>query len=133
MSGSVVTSLMADPSGPGAVQLSLVNRLLDTLDQSLLVAERSGRIILRGKASRKGGILLTTAENQASRVAPGLGLDRRQQIPLPADVGQAANGRPVDSAWFLCASTRVVAAPDVKATIFRQRFTRDENAGSCAS
>ena len=42
---------------------------------------RSDRIILRGKASREGG------------------------IPLPADVGQAANGGPVDSAWFLCASS----------------------------
>jgi len=53
MSGSVVTSLMADPSGPGAVQLSLVNRLLDTLDQSLLVAERSGRIILTNSRAKK--------------------------------------------------------------------------------
>jgi signal transduction histidine kinase len=53
MSGSVVTSLMADPSGAGAVQLSLVNRLLDTLDQSLLVAERSGRIILANSRAKK--------------------------------------------------------------------------------
>ena len=53
MSGSVVTSLMADPSGAGAVQLSLVNRLLDTLDQSLLVAERSGRIILTNSRAKK--------------------------------------------------------------------------------
>jgi signal transduction histidine kinase len=53
MSGSVITSVMADPSGSGAVQLALVNRLLDTLDQSLLVAERGGRIILANSRAKK--------------------------------------------------------------------------------
>jgi signal transduction histidine kinase len=53
MSGIVVTSLMADPSDSGAVQLGLVNRLLDTLDQSLLVAERGGRIIMANSRAKK--------------------------------------------------------------------------------
>jgi signal transduction histidine kinase len=53
MSGSVVASLMADSSSSGAVQLSLVNRLLDMLDQSLLVAERGGRIILANSRAKK--------------------------------------------------------------------------------
>jgi signal transduction histidine kinase len=53
MTGSVITSLLADPSGASAVQLGLVNRLLDTLDQSLLVAERSGRIILANSRAKK--------------------------------------------------------------------------------
>jgi len=53
MSGSVITSLTADTSGSGAVQLGLVNRLLDTLDQSLLVAERGGRIILANSRAKK--------------------------------------------------------------------------------
>jgi signal transduction histidine kinase len=53
MSGSVVTSLMTDQPGSGAVQLGLVNRLLDTLDQSLLVAERGGRIILANSRAKK--------------------------------------------------------------------------------
>jgi signal transduction histidine kinase len=37
----------------GAVQLGLVNRLLDTLDKSILVAERSGRILLLNSRARK--------------------------------------------------------------------------------
>jgi len=53
MSGTVVTSPIADSSASGAVQLGLVNRLLDTLDQSLLVAERGGRIILANSRARK--------------------------------------------------------------------------------
>jgi signal transduction histidine kinase len=44
---------MADPSDSGAVQLGLVNRLLDTLDQSLLVAERGGRIIMANSRAKK--------------------------------------------------------------------------------
>jgi len=53
MSGTVVTSPIADSSASGAVQLGLVNRLLDTLDQSLLVAERGGRIILANSRAKK--------------------------------------------------------------------------------
>ena len=53
MSGSVVTSLMTDQPGPGTVQLGLVNRLLDTLDQSLLVAERGGKILLANSRAKQ--------------------------------------------------------------------------------
>jgi signal transduction histidine kinase len=53
MSGSVVTPQMTDQPDPGAVQLGLVNRLLDTLDKSMLVAERSGRILLANSRARK--------------------------------------------------------------------------------
>src|SRR5216683_5631206 len=53
MSGSVATPPMTDQSDPCAVQLGLVNRLLDTLDKSILVSERSGRILLVNSRARK--------------------------------------------------------------------------------
>jgi signal transduction histidine kinase len=53
MSGSIVAPPMSDQAGPGAVQLGLVSRLLDTLDTALLVAERSGRILLINSRARK--------------------------------------------------------------------------------
>jgi signal transduction histidine kinase len=53
MSGSIVAPLITDQPGPGAIPLGLVNRLLDTLDTSLLVAERSGRILLVNSRARK--------------------------------------------------------------------------------
>jgi signal transduction histidine kinase len=53
MSGSVVAQPMTDQPDPGAVQLGLVNRLLDTLDKSIVVAERSGRILLVNSRARK--------------------------------------------------------------------------------
>jgi signal transduction histidine kinase len=53
MNGSVVTSLITDQPGSGAVQLTLVNRLLDTLDHALLVAERSGKILLANSRAKK--------------------------------------------------------------------------------
>ena len=53
MSGSVVASLIADQPGSGAVPLGLVTRLLDTLDKSLLVADRSGRILLANSRARQ--------------------------------------------------------------------------------
>jgi signal transduction histidine kinase len=53
MSGSVVAPTMTGQADLGAVQLGLVNRLLDTLDKSILVAERSGRILLLNSRARK--------------------------------------------------------------------------------
>jgi len=53
MNGSVVTSLITDQPGSGAVQLTLVNRLLDTLDHALLVAERNGKILLANSRAKK--------------------------------------------------------------------------------
>src|ERR1700685_1694266 len=53
MTGSIIAPPMTEPPAPGAIQLGLVNRLLDTLDQSLLVAERSGRILLGNSRARK--------------------------------------------------------------------------------
>ena len=53
MSGSAVAPPMTDQPDPGAIQLGLVNRLLDTLDKSILVAERSGRILLVNSRARK--------------------------------------------------------------------------------
>ena len=52
MSGSVVTSSMSEPQTPD-VPLGLVARLLDTLDKSLLVSERSGRILMVNSLARK--------------------------------------------------------------------------------
>jgi signal transduction histidine kinase len=53
MNGSTIEPLTTEQRGSGAVQLGLVNRLLDTLDQSLLVAERDGRILLANSRARK--------------------------------------------------------------------------------
>jgi len=53
MSGSTIAPLITEQLGSGAIQLGLVNRLLDTLDQSLLVTERSGRILLANSRARK--------------------------------------------------------------------------------
>ena len=53
MSGSIIAPAIQEQPGPGAIQLGLVNRLLDTLDKSLLVAERSGHILLVNSRARK--------------------------------------------------------------------------------
>jgi signal transduction histidine kinase len=53
MSGSVAAPPDASRTDPGAIQLGLVNRLLDALDKSILVAERSGRILLVNSRARK--------------------------------------------------------------------------------
>jgi len=53
MSGSVITPSISEPQTPGDVSLGLVTRLLDTLDKSLLVAERSGRILMVNSRARK--------------------------------------------------------------------------------
>jgi signal transduction histidine kinase len=53
MSGSVITSSLSEPQLPEDVPLGLVTRLLDTLDKSLLVSERSGRILMVNSLARK--------------------------------------------------------------------------------
>jgi signal transduction histidine kinase len=57
MSGSVVASSLPDSLSElpvvGDVSLGLVTRLLDTLDKSLLVSERSGRILMVNSLARK--------------------------------------------------------------------------------
>ncbi len=53
MSGSVVSSPMAESQGASDVPLGMVTRLLDTMDKSLLVSERSGRIFLINSRARK--------------------------------------------------------------------------------
>jgi len=53
MTGSIIAPPMTEQPGPGAIQLGQVNRLLDALDKSLLVAERSGRILLANSRARK--------------------------------------------------------------------------------
>src|SRR5271170_4937368 len=53
MSGSVVASPMSEQQVPGDVSLGLVTRLLDTFDKSLLVSERSGRILMVSSIARK--------------------------------------------------------------------------------
>jgi signal transduction histidine kinase len=53
MNESVVTSPVAESQLPEDVPLGLVTRLLDTLDKSLLVAERSGRILMVNSLARK--------------------------------------------------------------------------------
>jgi signal transduction histidine kinase len=52
-SRSIVAPPMTDQPGPGAIPLGMVNRLLDTLDKSMLVAERSGRILLVNSRARQ--------------------------------------------------------------------------------
>jgi signal transduction histidine kinase len=53
MSGIVVASPMSERQAPGDVSLGHVARLLDTLDKSLLLSERSGRILLGNSRARK--------------------------------------------------------------------------------
>jgi signal transduction histidine kinase len=53
MSGSVVTSPISESQHPDEVPLGLVARLLDALDTSLVVAERSGRILMVNSLARK--------------------------------------------------------------------------------
>jgi signal transduction histidine kinase len=53
MSGRAIAPPITDSQTPGDVSLSLVTRLLDTLDKSLLVSERSGRILMVNSRARK--------------------------------------------------------------------------------
>jgi signal transduction histidine kinase len=53
MSGSVITSPIHEPQPPEDIPLELVVRLLDTLDKSVLVSERSGRILMVNSLARK--------------------------------------------------------------------------------
>ena len=53
MSGSVITPSISEPQAQGDVSLGFVTRLLDTLDKSLLVSERSGRILMVNSRARK--------------------------------------------------------------------------------
>jgi signal transduction histidine kinase len=51
MGGSLVVSPTTE-QGPAAFSLSVVTRLLDTVDEAMLVAERSGRIVLANSRAR---------------------------------------------------------------------------------
>jgi signal transduction histidine kinase len=53
MSGSVITSPIHQLQPPEDVPVELVTRLLDTLDKSLLVSERGGRILMINSLARK--------------------------------------------------------------------------------
>jgi signal transduction histidine kinase len=53
MSGSVITSPIHPLQPPEDVPVELVTRLLDTLDKSLLVSERGGRILMVNSLARK--------------------------------------------------------------------------------
>src|SRR5260370_18676449 len=54
MSGIIATPPIAEKPGSTVLSVSLVTRLLDTLDKSMLVAERGGRILLANARARKG-------------------------------------------------------------------------------
>src|SRR5229473_2422490 len=53
MSGIIATPPIAEKPGSTVLSLSLVTRLLDTLDKSMLVAERGGRILLANARARE--------------------------------------------------------------------------------
>jgi signal transduction histidine kinase len=53
MGGSSVAPPMAEQRDPAGFSLSVVARLLDSLEESLLVAERSGRILLANQPARR--------------------------------------------------------------------------------
>src|SRR6202046_4247558 len=55
MGGRTLTAILSEPRSPNAadIPLSHVIRLLDTVDRSLLVSERSGRIVLANARARK--------------------------------------------------------------------------------
>jgi signal transduction histidine kinase len=52
MGGSIVALPIGEQRGPAGFSLGVVTSLLDTLDESLLVAERSGRILLANSRAR---------------------------------------------------------------------------------
>jgi signal transduction histidine kinase len=79
MSGSIVVPPMNGHTDPDAVQLGLVNRLLDTLDTPLLVAERSGRILL--------------ANSRARKCVEWIGLGELSQLSLYHDILNVDSGR----------------------------------------
>src|ERR1700686_1723073 len=53
MGGSIVALPIGEQRAPAGFSLGGVTSLLDTLDESLLVAERSGRILLANSRARK--------------------------------------------------------------------------------
>ena len=79
MSGSIIAPAIQEQPGPGAIQLGLVNRLLDTLDKSLLVAERSGHILL--------------VNSRAQKFLESIGLGEFSQLNLFSDILQVDSKR----------------------------------------
>ena len=53
MSGSIIAPLIAEQRYPDGLSVGVVTRLLDSLNESLLIAERSGRILLANSHARK--------------------------------------------------------------------------------
>src|SRR5260370_42102238 len=53
MSGLIASPQVAEKPRSTALSVSLVTRLFDTLDKSMLVAERGGRILLANARARK--------------------------------------------------------------------------------
>jgi signal transduction histidine kinase len=53
MGGSIVASPITESREPVVFSLDLLTRLLDTLDESMLVAEHSGRILLANSPARR--------------------------------------------------------------------------------
>lgn len=55
MGGRTLSPILSEPRSPSAaaIPLAYVTRLLDTVDRSLLVSERSGRIVLANSRARK--------------------------------------------------------------------------------
>ena len=55
MGGRTLSTILTEPRSPNVagIPLSHVIRLLDTVDRSLLVSERSGRIVLANARARK--------------------------------------------------------------------------------
>jgi signal transduction histidine kinase len=72
MGGSISAPPIIEQGGPAGFSLGVVTGLLDTLEESLLVAERSGRILLANSRAR---------QNLAS-----LGLDEISQLNLFTDL-----------------------------------------------
>jgi signal transduction histidine kinase len=70
---------MTEQPGPGAIPLGMVNRLLDTLDKSMLVADRSGRILL--------------VNSRARQCMASIGLGEFSQLNLFRDVLQVDSKR----------------------------------------
>jgi signal transduction histidine kinase len=78
-SRTIIAPPQTDQPGPGAIPLGMVNRLLDTLDKSMLVAERSGRILL--------------VNSRARQCLESIGLGEFSQLNLFSDVLQMDSKR----------------------------------------
>jgi len=78
MSGTIANPPLADPRSTAGFSRGLVAGLLDTIETALLVAERSGRIVLMNARARKALGAEPSAESRINLFTGVLEVDARQ-------------------------------------------------------